>query len=178
MLILIQIPTIQFSVFAHALLLIYRDLIVNGENLILNLLLELTAGIVDISAIIISFNGGPFGVIRAILDKFGPNFNDLATFLLGYITFKADLLDLTPDKPLLFDLSPISLPRFPTILQIGSKIAGRSLELRLGKGETSRVIPEDLDVSLLILMNSFCGSRVAVCRPISLRFALMISFCL
>ena len=70
----------------------------------------------------ISFSGGPLGEIEGILDKFGLNFNDLINeFMERYNAFKTDLLSMTPDKVLLFEARPISLPRFPSILQIGSK---------------------------------------------------------
>lgn len=110
----------------------FRDLISNGEDLIGNLLLELTSGMVDISADGISFDGGPFGEIQGILDKFGIDLSDMiSAFLSEYNTFKTDLLDLTPNKTM-FELRPISLPRFPSILQIGSKkpSAQYSLELK------------------------------------------------
>lgn len=99
-----------------------RDLIAHGEDLIGNLLSELTSGMVNISDNGISFDGGPFGEIQGVLDKFGLDFTDMITvFLSNYNTFKADLLDLSHEKQQFFNLKPISLPRFPSILQIGSK---------------------------------------------------------
>ena len=101
----------------------FRELIADGEDLIATLLSKLTAGMIDISADGIAFSGGPFGEIQGILDQFGLNFDDLTTeFMSKYNAFKTDLLDLSPDQELIFNLRPISLPRFPNILQIGSKM--------------------------------------------------------
>ena len=70
----------------------------------------------------LSFSGGPFGEIQGVLDKFGLNFNDMVTeFMSRYETFKNDVASLSPEQQGLFNLRPISLPRFPSILQIGSK---------------------------------------------------------
>jgi hypothetical protein len=100
-----------------------RDLIANGEDLIAKLLSDLTDGMVSISADGISFNGGPFGKIRGIFDSFGLDFNDLISkFTSRYQAFKEDLLNMSAERQLLFNLRPISLPRFPSILQIGSKV--------------------------------------------------------
>jgi hypothetical protein len=101
----------------------FRDLIANGEDLIAKLLLDLTDGMGDISADGISFSGGPLGEIQGILGSFGLDFNDLITeFMSRYEMFKADLLNMSLEKQLTFNLRPISMPRFPSILQIGSKI--------------------------------------------------------
>jgi hypothetical protein len=100
-----------------------RDLIANGEDLIAKLFSDLTNGLGGISADGISFSGGPFGEIQGILDSFGLDLNDLiAEFMSRYELFKADLLNMSPDMQLAFNLRPISMPRFPSILQIGSKI--------------------------------------------------------
>lgn len=85
----------------------------------------------NITAEGISFSGGPLGEIQGILDKFGLNFNDLtAKFMDSYNSFKTDLLDNNSERQLIFELRPISLPRFPNILQIGSKMP--SIQLSLG----------------------------------------------
>jgi hypothetical protein len=69
-----------------------------------------------------SFSGGPLGDIEGILDKFGLDFNDLLTaFTTSYDAFKIDLLNGSSERQELFNLRPISLPRFPSLLQIGSK---------------------------------------------------------
>lgn len=87
------------------------------------LLSKLTGGMIDLSADEISFSGGPFGEIQGILDQFGLNFNDLITeFMDKFNAFKTDLLDMSSEQQLIFNLRPISLPRFPSILQIGSKM--------------------------------------------------------
>jgi hypothetical protein len=91
--------------------------------LIAKLFSDLTNGLGGISADGISFSGGPFGEIQGILDSFGLDLNDLiAEFMSRYELFKADLLNMSPDMQLAFNLRPISMPRFPSILQIGSKI--------------------------------------------------------
>lgn len=112
----------------------FRDLIANGEDLIAQLLAALTDGLGGISVDGISFSAGPFGEIRGILDKFGLDFNDLINeFMSRYEAFKEDLLGMIPEMQLTFELRPISLPRFPSILQIGSKLPSfqYSLELNL-----------------------------------------------
>ena len=87
---------------------------------------------IDVSADGISFSGGPFGEIEGILDKFGLDFNDLmAEFKGRYNVFKADLLTVDIEMQSLFNLRPISLPRFPSILQIGSKFPSISYSLEL-----------------------------------------------
>lgn len=109
-----------------------RDLFANGEDLIAKLLSDLTNGMGDISADGISFSGGPFGEIQGILDSFGLDFNDLITeFMSRYEMFKADLLNMSLDKQLAFNLRPISMPRFPSILQIGSKIPSIQYSMNL-----------------------------------------------
>ena len=98
-----------------------------------SLLLKLTGGMIDISGDGgVSFNGGPFGEIQGILDKFGLDFNDLiAEFRGRYDVFKADLLTMDIEMQSLFNLRPISLPRFPSILQIGSKFPSMTYSLEL-----------------------------------------------
>lgn len=80
----------------------------------------------------ISFSGGPFGEIQGLLDKFGLNFDDLVTeFMDRYETFKDDISSLSDEQRGLFNLRPISLPRFPNILQIGSKKPSMQYSLEL-----------------------------------------------
>ena len=82
----------------------------------------------------ISFDGGPFGEIEGILDDFGLDFNELITeFLSSYNTFKDDLLNSSLSEQLIFELRPISLPRFPSILQIGSKKPSAQYSSELNK---------------------------------------------
>lgn len=109
----------------------FRDLIADGEDLISTLLSKLTNGLIDLSTEGITFNGGPFGEIEGLLDKFGLNFNDLVQkFLDSYKIFKADL-DMRPITLPSFDLRPISLPQFPSFLQLGSKIPSMQYSLGL-----------------------------------------------
>jgi hypothetical protein len=97
-----------------------------------SLLSNLTSGLVDVSNGEVSFSGGPLGEIEGILDKFGLDFNDLlAEFKTSYDTFKADLLGGSLEQQELFKLRPISLPRFPNILQIGSKKPAMQYSLEL-----------------------------------------------
>ena len=110
----------------------FRELIANGEDLIASLLSRLTDGMIDISTDGLSFNGGPFGEIQGILDQFGLNFNDLISEFMGrYNSFKADLLTMDIDMQKIFNLRPISLPQFPSILQIGSKLSSIQYSLEL-----------------------------------------------
>lgn len=83
----------------------------------------LTEGLVDVSSSEnSSFEAGPLGQINGILNKFGLNVTGLVDeFRSSYDAFKTDLLSATPEQLDLFNLRPISLPRFPNILQIGSK---------------------------------------------------------
>ena len=91
--------------------------------MIAKLLSDLTDGMGDISADGISFSGGPLGEIQGILDSFGLDFNDLISeFMSRYEVFKADLINMSLERQFAFNLRPISMPRFPSILQIGSKI--------------------------------------------------------
>lgn len=111
---------------------LFRELIANGEDLISSLLSELTDGMIDISAEGVAFNGGPFGEIEGVLDKFGLDFNGLVTeFMDRYNAFNADVLTMSPEMKHIFDLRPISLPQFPSILQIGSKIPSMQYSLGL-----------------------------------------------
>lgn len=92
---------------------------------------KLTDGMVDLSTEGISFDGGPFGEIEGLLDKFGLDLNDLISkFLDSYSTFKADL-DLRPITLPSFDLRPRYLSQFPSLLQIGSKIPSMQHSLEL-----------------------------------------------
>jgi hypothetical protein len=99
------------------------DLISNGEDLIAKLISDLTDGMVSISADDISFNGGPFGEIQGILNNFGLDFNGMINeFKSRYQAFNTDLQNMSDEKRSIFKARPISLPRFPSILQIGSKV--------------------------------------------------------
>jgi hypothetical protein len=100
-----------------------RQLISDGEDLVGSVLSGLTEGLVGISSSgEISFVGGPLGPINGILDKFGLDFNDLVSqFSDKYDSFKSDILNGSLERQELFNLRPISLPRFPSILQIGSR---------------------------------------------------------
>ena len=110
----------------------FRELFANGEDLIGSLLSRLTDGMVNISADGVAFNGGPFGKIEGILDQFGLDFNDLISlFMDRYTSFKADLLTMSPEMKNIFNLRPISLPHFPNILQIGSKLPSMQYSLEL-----------------------------------------------
>ena len=110
---------ITFTNSPHA----YRDLVADGEDLIGTLLSKLTAALTGISTDAISFSGGPLGDIEGIFDKFGLDFDGLATeFINKYNAFTTDLLNFTPEQQLIFNLRPVSLPQFSNILQIGSKI--------------------------------------------------------
>lgn len=100
--------------------------------MIAKLLSKLTDGLADISTEGISFDGGPLGKIQGVLDQLGLNFNDLMMeFMDSYNTFKADLVNSSSELQLVFALRPISLPRFPNILQIGSKIPSTQYSLEL-----------------------------------------------
>ena len=83
---------------------------------------ELTDALSDLADNGPSFDGGPLGEVKGLLDKFGLDFDDLvAKFMDSYDTFKSDLESRSLSLPD-FDLRPISLPRFPSLLQTGSKI--------------------------------------------------------
>lgn len=95
----------------------------NGEDLMARLMSELTIGMNAASAGGVSFNGGPLGDIRGILDSFGLDFNDCITeFMSRYESFRADIQNMSLDRRRLFEARPTTLPRFPSFLQIGSKI--------------------------------------------------------
>ena len=111
-----ELPSISFD-------LKLDDLISDNGNLIDTLLGQLTAGLTSISTSDISFSGGPLGEIVGIFDNIGLDFdNMMEEFVRRYDTFKADLSTLTPEKQTLFNLRPVSLPRFPSILQLGSRL--------------------------------------------------------
>ena len=110
----------------------FRELFANGEDLINLLFSKLTGVMMDISADGVAFNGGPFGKIEGILDQFGLDFNGFVTeFIDQYNTIKADLITMSPEMKNLFNLRPISLPHFPNILQIGSKLPSIQYSLEL-----------------------------------------------
>lgn len=94
------------------------ELISGGENLISKIMNDLTGGLSSIaSGSTSSFNAGPLGSIDGVLDKFGLNFTELITeFNNTFHSFKDDLSNND-----LFELRPVNLPRFPDLLQIGSK---------------------------------------------------------
>lgn len=96
------------------------------------ILSKLTEGMTNISVEGMLFDGGPLGEIQGILDKFGLNFNDLISkFLDRYNAFEADLLESSSERQLIFERRPIYLPRFPQILQIGSKMPSAQYSLEL-----------------------------------------------
>ena len=95
---------------------------------------SLTSGLGDVLADGIPFNAGPLGSINGTLDKFDIDFHDfISDFISLYDTFKADLLSLSAERKLLFEARPISLSKFPTILQIGSKKPSVLHSLRLNE---------------------------------------------
>lgn len=87
----------------------------------LKIMEKLTNGLGRISSGTVStFDTGPLKSINGVLDQFGLNFSGLlADFNETFQLFQQDILHGSND---LFDLRPISLPRFPNILQIGSKM--------------------------------------------------------
>lgn len=93
---------------------------------------ELTGGLSKISSgTIASFRGGPLGNISGVLDRFDLSFTELLhEFNDTYNGFKMDISSGTSD---LFDLRPINLPRFSSILQIGSKHPSVQYSLELKK---------------------------------------------
>jgi len=110
-------------------MLILREL---GEDLMASLLLKLTDGMTNVLAEGMSFSGGPLGEIQGLLDQFGLNFNDLITeFMDRHNTFMADLVHFSQEKEYIFQRRPLSLPQFPNILQIGSKMPSAQYSMEL-----------------------------------------------
>lgn len=96
------------------------------------LLSKLTAGLAGISSDGISFSGGPLGEIQGVFDNFGLNFDGLIEeFMEKYSAFSADFGNLSMERQLIMNLRPIALPRFPAILQIGSKLPSTQYSLEL-----------------------------------------------
>jgi hypothetical protein len=85
---------------------------------------QLTKGLGDVAANAEgTFEAGPLGQIRGVLNQFGLDFSDCITeFTEYYEIFKADLLLGTQDQQDLFNLRPMTL-KFPSLLQLGSKRA-------------------------------------------------------
>lgn len=71
------------------------------------------------SGSVASFDGGPLGSIDGVLDKFGLDFSDVIAEFND--TFYAFETDISSGTNALFDLRPINLPQFSSLLQIGSK---------------------------------------------------------
>ena len=120
LLILSECRTHKFVFFATP----YRELFSNGEDIIDNLLSELTEGLINISqGGIPKIDGGPLGEIAGILDKFNLDFGALINEFKDYYNkFKSDIISGDSEYQELIALKPISLPRFSNILQIGSKL--------------------------------------------------------
>lgn len=114
---ILQNPTVSF------VWLSFRQLVAGGEDLVGNVLSGLTDSLFNVSSSgEFSFEGGPLGPMDGILDKFGIDLNDLISqFSDEHNAFKNDILNGSLEQQELFNLRPISLPRFPSILQIGSK---------------------------------------------------------
>ena len=105
----------------------YRELVDEADNILGNLLKSLTSGLGDISGQgIPAFDGGPLNNIRGVLDKFDLSFDDLIDgYLKSFSNFTTDAssrqLNQDADLQELLKFKPSSLPKFPNLLQLGSK---------------------------------------------------------
>lgn len=129
----------QFTPSCH---IVFRALIEDGEDLVANLLSELTGGLVNISSgAAPKFDLGPLGgdgsEIEGILNDFGIDFEGfIEDFKADYTAFKDNLDNhTTAELKGIIDLKPKSLAKFGSLLQIGSKkpslMLSASLKLKL-----------------------------------------------
>lgn len=107
----------------HALSILLRQLVNDGQKLFDYLLGNLTQGLSSIKANQGStFEGGPFGNVSGVLDKFGLDFSDVfVDFMDYYDSFKPNVAGMDPGLQELLNFKPRSLSHFPNLLQIGSK---------------------------------------------------------
>lgn len=99
-----------------------RHLINDGEDLVQNLLSDLTGGLFDVSTNGVSFEAGPLSEVGGILDRFNLNFDFLTQYKEDFDSFTGNLANQSlPEIADLIDLKPPSLSRFGNLLQIGSK---------------------------------------------------------
>lgn len=102
--------------------ILFRELLADGDDLTGNLMSSLTSGLSNVLAAGVPFNAGPLGMINGTLDNFDIDFHYfMSNFTSIYGAFKTDLLGMSPDRRVLFEARPISLSKYPTFLQIGSR---------------------------------------------------------